>query len=582
MIFTAAFGVALALLEYFVYFPPDRHFFNGDTFHWFYLRHHTIGDFLLSFIRLDPAGWYRPLTNRTVQSLFYPLFGMAPAGYRAVHYALFMSVILAAYKLATTVTRRRMAAVIATVFFGMHTVNAYTTYDVLFTPEVVYTFFYLCAVMAYLRRRNLASVAFFTASLCSKEAAVTLPIMLMMLDVILNRTHLIQALAAARAHLAVMAVYVVLVFGYLGVQRPAFQSILKRPGPEVSYRFAADQTILKNADYALTWAFNIPRGWQTQSRQQHGWTITFLKIFRGIIALLGIWMLFQPERPLVIAGFLWFFIAAAPALPLFEHFLPYYLFLPLAGFSIAIGVVVEAAYRKAAAYNKAVAGSAGAVVFYVLAVICAVAAQNDARDNRVLGWSSRLAENSMNDLKNAHPALQPNTTIYISDAAEPDLAWDTSQGELFKMAYNDETLHTLYWGWGEVITKGALERGPLIVMKYEKFHLTEVTPEFLAASEPPVSYRASGKYKLEITPAAATAGQKYRLSIAGLSNADVKIHYTLNGGPVHAFDAHLDENHRAAFDVSGSTEKGLYKFVGFRLPGSEEDWRQAAASIRID
>jgi len=142
MIFTAAFGAALALLEYFIYFP-DSHFFNGDTIHWFYLRHHTIGDFLLSFIRLDPAGWYRPLTNRTVQSLFYPLFGMAPAGYRAVHYVLFMSVIVAAYKLATIVTRRRMAAVIATVFFGLHTVNAYTTYDVLFTPEVVYTFFYL-------------------------------------------------------------------------------------------------------------------------------------------------------------------------------------------------------------------------------------------------------------------------------------------------------------------------------------------------------------------------------------------------------------------------------------------------------
>src|SRR5436190_17033708 len=102
--------------------------------------------------------------------------------YLAVHYGMFLRVICAAYKLATIVTRRRMAAVIATVFFGMHTVNAYTTYDVLFTPEVVYTFFYLCAVRAYLQRRNFASVAFFIASLGSKEAAVTLPIMLIMLD----------------------------------------------------------------------------------------------------------------------------------------------------------------------------------------------------------------------------------------------------------------------------------------------------------------------------------------------------------------------------------------------------------------
>ena len=73
-----------------------------------------------------------------------------------------------------------------------------------------------------------------------------------------------------------------------------------------------------------------------------------------------------------------------------------------------------------------------AVPLIVLTGICAVAARNDGRDNRVLGLSSRLAENSMNDLKDAHPTLQPNTTIYISDAEEPSLSWDTSQGALFK------------------------------------------------------------------------------------------------------------------------------------------------------
>ena len=42
----------------------------------------------------------------------------------------------------------------------------------------------------------------------------------------------------------------------------------------------------------------------------------------------------------------WFLIAVSPPLPLFEHFLPYYLFLPLAGFSLAIGIIFDAVYRK--------------------------------------------------------------------------------------------------------------------------------------------------------------------------------------------------------------------------------------------
>src|SRR6267142_2526235 len=102
---------------------------------------------------------------------------------------------------------------------------------------------------------------------------------------------------------------------------------------------------------------------------------------------------FRPDR-LILAAAAWFFIAVGPALPLFEHFMPHYLFLPLAGFSIAIGAIADAVYRKIAAYSTAAAAMAVGVPLIVLAGICAVAARNDARDNRTLGLSSRLAFNS--------------------------------------------------------------------------------------------------------------------------------------------------------------------------------------------
>ena len=209
-----------------------------------------------------------------------------------------------------------------------------------------------------------------------------------------------------------------------------------------------------------------------------------------------------------------------------------------------------------------------------------MAARHDARDNRVLGRSSRLAESSLSDLKQAHPTLQPNTTIYISDAEEPDLAWDVAQGALFQMAYRDDTLRTLYWGWGEVITKGVLERGPVVVMKYHNFHLSDVTREFMAASEPAVAYFKPKDHFLDVHPDTATVGQQYRVAISTLAKADVTLHYTLDGGPVHAFTAHLDDRGEAAFDILPATSKGLYKFVGFQIAGTPE-WYQAATSIRI-
>ena len=161
------------------------------------------------------------------------------------------------------------------------------------------------------------------------------------------------------------------------------------------------------------------------------------------------------------------------------------------------------------------------------------------------------------------------------------LSWDTSDGELFKIAYGDESIRTLYWDWGVVITKELLERGPLIVMKYDQFHFTDVTKEFLAASVQPVNYQPRTDYKLTITPAGGKRGEEYWVSIPGLENADVTLHYTVDGSPVRALTTHFDDHHQASFDVSDQTHKGLYKFVGFRKAGTE-DWIQAAASIRIN
>jgi hypothetical protein len=575
------FILVLALLEYAVFFVSNDHFFQGDTIHWFYVRHKTLQDFLAGFASLDSGGWYRPLSNGSVQSIFFPLFGLTPFGYRVVQYVLFLAATVAVWKLGNVLTGRKMAAGVATLYFSLHTVNVYTTYDLAFVPELLYSLFYVSAVILYLRQRKAAALLCFALSLCSKEAAVTLPFVLVALDSILKGKHLFRAAADAKTHFALLAVYLLLVVGYLGVQRTAFQSVIERPGPEITYRFGLDQTALHNADTALTWAFNIPRGWPTQWRQLDGWMVDFLKTFRLLVGVLALWVMFLPERRVLLAGLTWFVITMLPAVPLIDHFFPYYLFLPLAGFSIAIGTILDAAYRQFARWSQASARFALASSLGVLFLICIASVRADARENRMLGRSSTLASNSLNDLRAAYPRLSGNTTIYISNAEEPDLNWDTSQGALFKLAYGDETIETLYWSWGEVISRGTIERGPVVVMKYHDAHLSDVTKDFLADSESPVAYRSVVRNQLAINPSAVSAGQAYRLRIEGITDTEVKIHYTLNGSPVRVFAAHLDHNGEAKFDVSQGSERGLYHFVGFQVVGTP-DWIQAAGTIIVN
>jgi hypothetical protein len=65
--------------------------------------------------------------------------------------------------------------------------------------------------------------------------------------------------------------------------------------------------------------------------------LNFLSVFRAIALGLGALLLLRPERKFILFGLAWFVVTALPALPLLNHFLPYYLFLPIVGVSLFIG-----------------------------------------------------------------------------------------------------------------------------------------------------------------------------------------------------------------------------------------------------
>src|SRR6185369_1056480 len=224
----AAFFVLLFIVDWFLYFRHIGHFFQGDTVFLLDQRAHSISGYLKEFVQLNASGWYRPLTNELVETILYPFAGLHPVPYRIPVYVVFVAITVCVYLLVLMIIGRHLAAVVATFFFSIHTVNAYTTYDVGFLPELLFTLFYICATVAYLRylkdgekRMYGASLACFVGSLLSKEAAMTLPAVLFLTHIVFGRDsvrhRVVSATRSIVPHMLLLSVYLAFAVGHLGV-----------------------------------------------------------------------------------------------------------------------------------------------------------------------------------------------------------------------------------------------------------------------------------------------------------------------------------------------------------------------------
>src|SRR5207244_6070644 len=142
-----------------------------------------------------------------------------------------------------------------------HTTNSYTTFDVGFMPELLYTFFYIGSALAYLRymqNGNKAaqrlSLACFIASLLSKETAVTLPGTLLVLHVVFDPVsqsfggRFIRAVRSIVPHMLILFAYLAFAVCYLHVMGISLSTLLHPPAAEAgSYQPVFDRTIFKSA-----------------------------------------------------------------------------------------------------------------------------------------------------------------------------------------------------------------------------------------------------------------------------------------------------------------------------------------------
>lgn len=145
-------------------------------------------------------GMYHPLVTLSFAVEYY-LFGLNPAAYHATNVLFHLANVVLVFFLVFSLSHRRETAIITACLFGLHPMHVESIAWITERKDVVYTFFYLSALIFYLRfmqqgkAKNYWMVCIcFVLSLLSKATALTLPVILVLIDVYNRKTITIHTI----------------------------------------------------------------------------------------------------------------------------------------------------------------------------------------------------------------------------------------------------------------------------------------------------------------------------------------------------------------------------------------------------
>ena len=171
---------------------------------------------------------YHPLTMLSL-ALNYQVSALDPFSYHLVNWILhIVNTILVAYLAFKLSSGNKWVGVITALFFGIHPMHVESVAWISERKDVLYTFFFLLALIAYhdylgvrTMKKYLVVLLCFAASLLSKPAAVTLPLILLLMDWYRGRSFLDKALWLEKTPFFLLAI----LFGILTLIYQAEEAI---------------------------------------------------------------------------------------------------------------------------------------------------------------------------------------------------------------------------------------------------------------------------------------------------------------------------------------------------------------------
>lgn len=165
------------------------------------------------------VGHYEPLTM-FFYLVLYKLFGLSAVPYHFLNVLLHLINVALVFKLTERLSGKRVAAFTVATLFAVHPVNVQTVAWASELKNITYALFYLLSLLVYLRyissgqrlKDYFVVMMLFLLSLLCKSAAVTLPILLLVIDIYKGRKLSVRSVAE-KLPLIVMS----LIFGVVAI-----------------------------------------------------------------------------------------------------------------------------------------------------------------------------------------------------------------------------------------------------------------------------------------------------------------------------------------------------------------------------
>lgn len=291
-------------------------------------------------------GHYHPLTLLSF-SIEYVFFKLNPFIYHATNLTLHLCNSLLVFWFIFLLTDNLLPSLIVALFFGVHPMHVESVAWVSERKDVLYSLFFLGSTICYLFYRRTKKMKyyyllffFFVLSILSKIMAITLPLVLLLLDYLLNQKF-DKNLLIKKIPFFLIAIF----FGWIAFSIPGSMGGTKQADPLSSFGnifvfsdisiFYLTKLILP---YKLACIYPSPRELITP----WPYIYLYLPILIGLIIAFSI---LTKDAHKMIFGLLFFFITIAPALPL-KIAADRYTYIPFIGIFYIFGEVILSLYRK--------------------------------------------------------------------------------------------------------------------------------------------------------------------------------------------------------------------------------------------
>ncbi len=400
------------------------------------------------------GGTYRPLTEVSV-GLDYLLWGKAPFAFHLVNLLWHVVNTLLCFAFARVlVPQRPVVALTAALLFAAHPVHGDAIFWLSARSDLLVTFFYVLSLLLFVRGRSheerrvptVASVLCFVMALLSKEVALSLPVLVVILDLAAPSTESFRA--RLRRHMPRYLVYVAVGVAYLGLRLTVLPTIAhaKFPGlGEALFNFALYFKLML-----------LPMETHTGLR---GVVVTVL----ALIVLVVIFLRYarMGDRRNMFLGVAWMVTIILPILDVPRR---WQLYLPSVGFCIFLAIVMAGlVWRRDEYHSRRVSRISGVGLLLMLAG-GAAALYNHAT---VYGRAGALGQSIIEQVQALEPSPPKGHVVNTANLPSVLTSWAGSQpvfafgfSEALQLAYDrpdikGRVLSTLYVKDGPPATPSA-------------------------------------------------------------------------------------------------------------------------------